>query len=34
MASIVVETNVPIPLRDGTRLFADNLNQGSADLRW
>jgi predicted acyl esterase len=23
MASIVVETNVPIPMRDGTRLFAD-----------
>ena len=23
MASIVVETNVPIPMRDGARLFAD-----------
>jgi uncharacterized protein len=23
MASIVVETNVPIPMRDGVRLYAD-----------
>jgi predicted acyl esterase len=30
MASIV-ETNVPIPMRDGARLFADNLHQGPAD---
>ena len=36
MASIVVETNVLIPLRDGTRLFADIYRLGSHDyhLRW
>jgi len=33
MASIVVETNIPIPMRDGARLFADKLNQDPADLR-
>jgi hypothetical protein len=33
MATIVVETNVPIPITDGARLFADNVYQGPADLR-
>ncbi len=36
MAGIVVETNVPIPITDGARLFADIYRLGSHDyhLRW